>query len=52
MVLCHALGRRGLWKRIADRLPAPLLGVGYALVLALCLVCAPITEKPFIYFQF
>ena len=40
VALCHALGRRGLWKRIADRLPAPVLGVGYALLLALCLVFA------------
>jgi alginate O-acetyltransferase complex protein AlgI len=52
VVLCHALAQRNLWQRIAARLPAPVLGVGYALLLALCLVLAPITEKPFIYFQF
>ncbi len=52
VALCHALAQRGLWKRIADRLPAPVLGVGYALLLALCLVFAPIAEKPFIYFNF
>jgi alginate O-acetyltransferase complex protein AlgI len=52
VALCHALAQRGLWKWISDRLPAPALGVGYAVVLALCLVFAPVSEKPFIYFQF
>jgi alginate O-acetyltransferase complex protein AlgI len=52
VVVCHLLARRNLWKRIAERLPAPVLGFGYALVLALCLIFAPMTEKPFIYFQF
>jgi alginate O-acetyltransferase complex protein AlgI len=52
VVLCHALAQRRLWPRVMDRLPAPVLGVGYGLLLALCLVFAPITEKPFIYFQF
>ena len=37
---------------LGNALPAPVLGVGYALLLAVCLVFAPITEKPFIYFQF
>jgi alginate O-acetyltransferase complex protein AlgI len=49
---CYALGRRDRWPRTADRLPAPVLGVSYALLLALCLVLAPVTEKSFIYFQF
>jgi len=52
VALCHALAQRKLWPRIMDRLPAPVLGAGYALLLALCLVMAPITDKPFIYFQF
>jgi alginate O-acetyltransferase complex protein AlgI len=52
MVLCHALAQRGLWKRIAVRLPAPALGFGYAVVLTLSLVLAPDSGKAFIYFQF
>jgi hypothetical protein len=36
---------------ISDRLPAPALGVGYA-VLALCLVFAPVSAKSYFYFQF
>ncbi len=52
VVICHLLARRQLWQRIAERLPAPVLGAGYALVLALCFLFAPLTDKPFIYFQF
>ena len=43
---------RSLWKRIADRLPAPVLGGCYALLLCVCLVLAPGSGKTFIYFQF
>jgi alginate O-acetyltransferase complex protein AlgI len=52
LLVCYALGRRNLWLRAADRLPAPVLGMGYALLLALCLLLAPVAEKSFIYFQF
>jgi alginate O-acetyltransferase complex protein AlgI len=52
VVLCHALGRNNLWLRIADRLPAPVVGMAYALILTMCLVLAPPTGQPFIYFQF
>ena len=52
VVLCHALAQRKLWQRVTSRLPAPVMGIGYALLLTLCLVFAPITDKPFIYFQF
>jgi alginate O-acetyltransferase complex protein AlgI len=52
VALCHALAQRGLWKRIAVRLPAPVMGFGYALVLTLSLLLAPDTGKTFIYFQF
>ncbi len=52
VVLCHALAQRGMWQRIAVRLPAPVMGMGYALVLTLALLLAPATEKAFIYFQF
>ena len=52
VVVCHLLARRKLWQRIAERLPAPVLGAGYAMLLAVCLLFAPMTEKAFIYFQF
>ena len=52
LLACYVVGRRNLWLKAADRLPAPVLGAGYALLLALCLVLAPVTEKSFIYFQF
>jgi alginate O-acetyltransferase complex protein AlgI len=52
VVLCHALAQRDLWRKVADRLPAPVLGLAYALILTLCMVLAPQTGKPFIYFQF
>ena len=52
VALCHALAQRGLWKSIAIRLPAPVLGCGYAMVLTLALVLAPDQGKAFIYFQF
>ncbi len=34
------------------RLPAPVLGLGYAVVVALALLLTPSAAKPFIYFQF
>jgi alginate O-acetyltransferase complex protein AlgI len=52
VALCHALAARGIWRPLALRLPAPVLGCGYAAVLLLALVLAPGTEKAFIYFQF
>jgi hypothetical protein len=52
LVGCWALGRRSLWRNMASRLPAPLMGTGYALLLVLCVLLAPLSEKAFIYFQF
>jgi alginate O-acetyltransferase complex protein AlgI len=52
VAVCHAVAQRGVWKRIAIRLPAPILGCGYAVVLTLALVLAPDAGKAFIYFQF
>jgi alginate O-acetyltransferase complex protein AlgI len=52
VILCHALARGRLWQRLADRLPAPVLGSVYAAVLTLTLLLAPGSEQPFIYFQF
>lgn len=52
VALCHVLGQRAWWKRLSERLPAPMLGFGYAMVLSLALVLAPDSGKAFIYFQF
>jgi alginate O-acetyltransferase complex protein AlgI len=52
MIFCHALAQRGLWKKLAVRLPAPVMGFGYAAVLTIALVLAPDSGKAFIYFQF
>jgi hypothetical protein len=52
MAICHALARLGLWKKLSWRLPAPMMGFGYAAVLTLALVLAPDSGKAFIYFQF
>jgi alginate O-acetyltransferase complex protein AlgI len=52
MAICHALARLGWWQRLSWRLPAPVLGFGYAAVLTLALVLAPDSGKAFIYFQF
>jgi alginate O-acetyltransferase complex protein AlgI len=41
-----------LWKQLSWRLPAPALGMAYALVLNLALLLAPDAGKTFIYFQF
>jgi len=48
----HALGAWGSWKQLAERLPAPLRGFGYAAALALVLLLTPLAGKTFIYFQF
>jgi alginate O-acetyltransferase complex protein AlgI len=52
VAICHALAQRHLWKRIAVRLPAPVMGLGYAVVLTLALLLAPAVDQAFIYFQF
>jgi alginate O-acetyltransferase complex protein AlgI len=52
-LVCHALSATGVWRKTAIRLPAPVLGVGYGVCLALCLLLTPdAEEKVFIYFQF
>ncbi len=51
-VACYVVAYNGLWKRLAARLPAPLLGGGYAAALSLALLLAPGSTKTFIYFQF
>jgi alginate O-acetyltransferase complex protein AlgI len=52
LVGAHAIARSGAWKPIAVRVPAPVLGMAYAVVLTLALVLAPHGSKAFIYFQF
>ena len=52
MAVCHLVGHWQLWPRISKRLPAPVLGVSYSVVLTLALVLAPASGKAFIYFQF
>jgi D-alanyl-lipoteichoic acid acyltransferase DltB (MBOAT superfamily) len=51
-LLMHLLIRLGAWPRIVLKLPAPVLGMGYALILLTSLVLYPGSEKAFIYFQF
>ncbi len=52
-VICQVLGRPGVWPSLARRLPAPVLGFGYAAVLMLALLLTPDgSNKVFIYFQF
>jgi alginate O-acetyltransferase complex protein AlgI len=51
-LLVHLLIRAGVWPRVVLKLPAPLVGAGYALILLTALVLSPGSEKAFIYFQF
>jgi alginate O-acetyltransferase complex protein AlgI len=48
----HLLAAAGVGKRLRGRLPAPVVGVGYAAALFLALFLAPPADKAFIYFQF
>jgi alginate O-acetyltransferase complex protein AlgI len=52
MAICHALAQRNMWKKVSKRLPAPVLGFGYAVACTLAMVLAPDSGKAFIYFQF
>jgi D-alanyl-lipoteichoic acid acyltransferase DltB (MBOAT superfamily) len=49
---CQWLVRSGAWSAIYRRLPAPVLGTGYAVCLCAALVLAPDNGTTFIYFQF
>ncbi|MGH7172599.1 MAG: MBOAT family O-acyltransferase [Gemmataceae bacterium] len=51
-VLCHVAACRHWWERFSLRLPMPILGLTYVLALTLCMVMAPIFDKPFLYIQF
>ncbi len=52
VVICHFFAYHGIWKRLAVRMPAPVMGFSYALILTVALVLAPDAGKAFIYFQF
>jgi alginate O-acetyltransferase complex protein AlgI len=52
VAICHLLALCGPWKKVVARLPAPMVGFGYATVLILALLLAPSSGKAFIYFQF
>jgi alginate O-acetyltransferase complex protein AlgI len=52
VLLCHLAAGLGAWKRLAGRLPGPVLGFGCAAVLTLALVLTPELGKAFLYFQF
>jgi alginate O-acetyltransferase complex protein AlgI len=51
-VVCYVVAYRGLVQRLLARLPAPVIGFGYAAAVSLALMLAPGTTKTFIYFQF
>jgi alginate O-acetyltransferase complex protein AlgI len=52
ILVCHILGKTGVWIRPGLRLSAPMLGFGYATLLALALLLSPQGVKEFIYFNF
>jgi alginate O-acetyltransferase complex protein AlgI len=52
MIACHLVRQFGLWQRWSWRMPASVLGMGYAAVLMVALMLAPQGGKAFIYFQF
>jgi alginate O-acetyltransferase complex protein AlgI len=52
VVVAHVATHFDLWRPTSARLPATALGTLYALLLGACLLFAPPTSKPFIYFQF
>ena len=52
LLACQLLVRSGVWGEVYRWLPAPVLGVGYAVCLCAALVLAPDGGTTFIYFQF
>jgi D-alanyl-lipoteichoic acid acyltransferase DltB (MBOAT superfamily) len=52
VAMCHFLVRSGMWARLYERLPPPVLGVGYAACLCLAMLLAPDAGTTFIYFMF
>jgi alginate O-acetyltransferase complex protein AlgI len=52
VLMCHMLVRSGVWQWVYQRLPAPVLGMGYAVCLCLAMLLAPDSGSSFIYFNF
>lgn len=52
LIVSHIVVAAGLWIKWARRIPAPVLGLSYAMLLTLSLLLSPDTSKTFIYFQF
>jgi alginate O-acetyltransferase complex protein AlgI len=52
VIVCHFVRRFELWSKWQVRMPASMLGFGYAAAVTLALFLAPSGNKPFIYFQF
>ena len=52
VLACHVIVAAGLWMKFARRMPAPVLGMSYGLLLTISLLLSPDTSKTFIYFQF
>jgi alginate O-acetyltransferase complex protein AlgI len=52
VALCHVAACRRWWEKLSLRLPTPVLSGLCVLALWLCMVLAPVLEKPFLYFQF
>jgi D-alanyl-lipoteichoic acid acyltransferase DltB (MBOAT superfamily) len=52
LAVAHIVTATGLWRRWSERLPAPAMGMAYALALNFTLLLATDGGKTFIYFQF
>jgi len=52
LLICHLIVSRGLWAKAYARLPAPILGVGYAACVCTAMLLAPDSGGSFIYFDF
>jgi alginate O-acetyltransferase complex protein AlgI len=51
-ILFHVAAVGKWWEKFSLRVPTPVLSFGYVAALIVCMILAPITQKPFIYFQF
>lgn len=52
LLVAHLLALDDSWKKVLDRLPAPVRGLSYAAALLAAVVLTPATTQTFIYFQF
>lgn len=52
LLFCHLIVTAGVWRKVYDRLPAPVLGAGYAACLCTAMLLAPDSGSTFIYFTF